>query len=145
MNKVIICGRLTKDPEIKYTQNENKAVCRFSVAVDRPTKSGAERKSDFVPCVAFGKTAEFIGQYFKKGVRILLEGAFRNNNYEDSQGVKHYGFDVYIDKVEFADAKAGTGNGGAANGNASAGGNGFEPAGEEGFFPMDMDDDDLPF
>ncbi len=148
MNKNIICGRLTKDPEVRYTKNENKPICRFTVAADRPTKSGEEKKADYIGMVAFGKTAEFINQYFKKGVRILIEGSLRNNNYEDQNGVKHYGMDVWVDKAYFADGKtSGAGNGTAENNNTGNGnGNGgFESAGDEGFFPMSGDDDDLPF
>ncbi|MBP7175659.1 MAG: single-stranded DNA-binding protein, partial [Thermoclostridium sp.] len=90
MNKVILMGRLTADPELRYTTG-NIPVCRFRIAVERPfVKQGEERQADFFNVVAWRNTGEFVSRYFKKGARILLEGAVQNNNYEDNQGVKHY-------------------------------------------------------
>lgn len=146
MNRTTTLGRLTKDPELRYTSDQ-KPVCRFTIAVDRPTKAGAERKADFINMVAFGKRAEFVNQYFKKGVRILVEGSLRNNNYEDRNGVKHYQMEVWVDNVYFADGKSGNNSGSTNNNTGNQTGGGFEPidGDGDGFFPLSADDDDLPF
>ncbi len=150
MNKVIECGRLTRDPEVKYTSSDNKPVCRFTLAVDRPTKAGTEKKADFINVVAFGKTAEFISKYFSKGVRILVEGSLRNNNYEDKNGVKHYTLDVWVSQAYFADGKGGTSNNNTEKGGFGSFGNSnnetFSTQDNSFAFPsFGDDDDDLPF
>ena len=90
MNKVILMGRLTADPELRYTTGNNIPVCRFRLAVERPyAKQGEERQADFFRITAWRSTAEFASRYFKKGIRVLIEGYLRNNDYEDSQGVRH--------------------------------------------------------
>ena len=102
MNKVILLGRLTADPELRYTTGANIPVCRFRLAVERPhQKTGA----DFFSIVAWRNTAEFISKYFRKGVRVLVEGNLRNNDYEDNQGVRHYSVEVQAERVYFADGK----------------------------------------
>lgn len=152
MNKVIQCGRLTADPELRYTQ-AGKPVCSFSIAVDRPSKN-AEKSADFHNCVAFNKTAEFISKYFNKGVRILIEGNLKNNNYTDKNGNKQYRTDIWIERAYFADGKSSSGSGAGNNNsfnngfnNSNANGNLAPiPTGGDGFFPLGMDDDDdLPF
>lgn len=103
MNKVILMGRLTKDPEIRYT-NSAKTVGSFSIAVDRRFKSEGQPDADFFNCVTFGKQAEFVEKYLKKGTKILLGGQIQNNNYE-KDGVKHYSIQVLVDEIEFAESK----------------------------------------
>lgn len=102
MNKVILIGRLTRDPEVRY--NGDKAVARFNLAVDRRFKQDGGQAADFPSCVAFGKTAEFIEKYIRQGVKIALEGRIQTGSYE-KDGVKHYTTDVIADSVEFAESK----------------------------------------
>jgi single-strand DNA-binding protein len=102
MNKVILMGRLTKDPETR--QAGETTVTRFSIAVDRRYKQDGGQAADFPSCVAFGKTADFITKYFHKGMKILLEGRIQTGSY-DKDGVKHYTTDVVADSVEFAESK----------------------------------------
>lgn len=110
MNLVVLNGRLTRDPELKFGQS-GKAYSRFSIAVDRPFQSAADKNSqtaDFINCVAFGKTAEFIGEYFRKGRKILLNGRLQMSQYE-SEGKKITTYVVIADSVEFGEAKASAG------------------------------------
>lgn len=110
MNLVVLNGRLTRDPELKFGQS-GKAYSRFSIAVDRPFQSGADKNSqtaDFINCVAFGKTAEFIGEYFRKGRKILLNGRLQMSQYE-SEGKKITTYVVIADSVEFGETKASSG------------------------------------
>ena len=103
MNKVILVGRLTRDPETR--QAGETLVTRFSLAVDRRYKSEGQQSADFPSCVAFGKTAEFINKYFKQGVKMALEGRIQTGSYTDKDGVKHYTTDVIAEAVEFAESK----------------------------------------
>ncbi|CAN2327287.1 Single-stranded DNA-binding protein [Fusobacterium sp. oral taxon C10] len=111
MNLVVLNGRLTRDPELKFGQS-GKAYSRFSIAVDRPFQSSADKNSqtaDFINCVAFGKTAEFIGEYFRKGRKILLNGRLQMSQYE-SEGKKITTYVVIADSVEFGETKASSGS-----------------------------------
>ena len=103
MNNVILMGRLTKDPELKTTQS-GLSFCRFTVAVDRYSKDG-EDKTDFINCVAWRKTAEFIDNYFSKGQRIALAGSIQTGSYTDKDGRTVYTTDVLVDKAEFCESK----------------------------------------
>ena len=106
MNKVILKGRLTKDPEIRYKAgDESKAVAKFTIAVDRPRKKDAESQADFIPCTCFGKTAEMIEKYFRKGQEILLEGRWQTGSY-DKDGRKIYINDCIVERVEFCGKKS---------------------------------------
>ena len=110
MNLVVLNGRLTRDPELKFGQS-GKAYSRFSIAVDRPFQSSSDKNSqtaDFINCVAFGKTAEFIGEYFRKGRKILLNGRLQMSQYE-SEGKKITTYVVIADSVEFGEAKTSSG------------------------------------
>ena len=109
MNIVILNGRLVRDPELKFGQS-GKAYSRFSIAVDRPFQSSDKNAQtvDFINCVAFGKTAEFIGEYFRKGRKILLNGKLQMSQYE-SEGKKVTTYVVVVDSVEFGEAKANSG------------------------------------
>ena len=106
INKVIIMGRLTADPELKNTQS-GIAVIRFTVAVNRQYKKDQEQQADFIRCTAWRQSAEFISKYFAKGKMIIVEGALRNNDYTDANGVKHHSMDVQVDNVSFGESKGG--------------------------------------
>ena len=119
LNKVILMGRLTRDPEFRQTTS-GIPVCRFSIAINRQfaNKQTGERETDFIDCDAWRSTAEFVSRYFSKGSMILVEGQLRNNNYTDNNGVKHYRMNVLVDNVSFCDSK---GNGGQGGGDYSGG------------------------
>lgn len=99
LNKVIIMGRITADPELKKTASD-KELTSFSVAVDQPPRNG-EKKADFFRCTAWGNTAGFISKHFKKGAMILLEGSMHNDDYTDDKGVKHYGMTMTVTSASF--------------------------------------------
>lgn len=103
MNKVIMMGRLTKDPEVK--QVNDTTLGRFSLAVDRRYKKEGEATADFFDVTAFGKLAEFVGKYLHKGTKILLEGEVQNNNYTNKDGQKVYGTRILAGSIEFAESK----------------------------------------
>ena len=106
MNKVILMGRLTRDPEIRYTQNTNTLVASFSLAVNRRfTKQGEERQADFINIVAWSKTGEFCSKYFKKGQQVGIIGRIQTRTWDDDQGQKHYVTEVVAEEVYFADSK----------------------------------------
>lgn len=99
-------GRLTKDVDVRYTQTNNKMVTSFSIAVNRRfIKQGEERQADFFNVVAYGKTAEFISKYFKKGQQVVVIGRLQNRNWTDEQGQKHYITEIIAEEVYFADSK----------------------------------------
>lgn len=107
MNKVILMGRLTRDPEVRYTQGDNASVvARFSLAVDRRFKKDGEQTADFISCVAFGKTGEFIEKYGHKGTKFVVEGRIQTGSYTNKDGQKVYTTDVVVEQVEFAESKA---------------------------------------
>ena len=107
MNKVILVGRLTRDPEVKYGgENNDKAVSRFSLAVDRRfKKDGDDQQADFISCVAFGKTAEFTEKYASKGTKFVVEGRIQTGSYTNKDGQKVYTTDVVVENLEFAESK----------------------------------------
>ncbi len=106
MNKTILMGRLTKDPETRYTQTSNTQVTSFTLAVNRRfVKQGEERQADFINIVAWSKTAEFCSKYFKKGQQVGVIGRIQTRNYEDDKGVKHYITEVIAEEVYFAGSK----------------------------------------
>ena len=107
MNKVVLIGRLTKDPEIRYSTGENAtAIARFSVAVNRRFKNAeGNYDADFINCVAFGKTAEFIEKYFAKGSMIALSGRIQTGSYTNKDGARVYTTDIVVEDVEFAGSK----------------------------------------
>ena len=106
MNKVILTGRLVKDPELKTTQS-NKQFCNFTVAVDRRFKdANGNRQADFINCVAWNQTAVFVQKYFKKGNKIGLSGSIQTRTYEDNNGQKHFITEVYVDESEFVETVA---------------------------------------
>lgn len=107
MNQVILIGRLVKEPELKYAANANNtAICRFTLAVDRRfQKQGEEKQADFINCVAFGKTGEFVSKYFGKGRKIALTGSIQTRTWDDAEGKRHYVTEVLADGVEFVEGK----------------------------------------
>ena len=143
MNKVILMGRLTRDPEIRYG-NDNRAVARYSIAVDRRYKDqDGKYPTDFFNLTSFGKTAEFVEKYLRKGTKIVIDGELRNNNYE-KDGKMVYQDQIVANSVEFAESK----NAGGGDANASTVGSGNAPTGDagDGFNPIDdATEDNLPF
>ena len=108
MNKVVLMGRLTRDPEVRYTTGENSmAVARYTLAVDRGIKKQGEQSADFIQCVAFSKAAEFAEKYFRQGMRVLVSGRIQTGNYTNKEGQKVYTTEVILDSQEFADSKGG--------------------------------------
>ena len=104
MNKVIEIGRLTRDPEIT-TSTSGTTFARFSIAVDRRFKKEGEPEADFFNCTAFGKTAEFIEKWIKKGTKVAIVGRLQNNNYTNKEGQKVYDVRIMVEEIEFAESK----------------------------------------
>ena len=106
MNKVILMGRLTKDPEVRYTQTNNTLVASFTMAVNRRfVKAGEERQADFIPIVAWSKLGEFCSKYFKKGQQVAITGRIQTRSWDDENGVKRYITEVVAEEAYFADTK----------------------------------------
>ena len=162
MNKVILMGRLTRDPEVRYSQGASQtAVARFSVAVDRRFKREGEPDADFFNCTAFGKQAEFIERYLHKGIKIVLCGRVQNDNYTNKDGHMVYSVRVMVDEIEYAESKNASGGnayggnaggfngngGGYNNGGYQGGGSAPAPSGAgDGFMNIpDGIDEELPF
>lgn len=124
MNKFEGIGRATKDPDVRYTQGENSmCMARFTLACDRRgKKDGNQPSADFLPCVAFGKTAEFIEKYVTKGTKLGVVGHIQTGSYTNKEGQKIYTTDIAIEEVEFAESK-GSGNSGSNQGNQANQGN----------------------
>lgn len=142
MNKVILLGRLTRDPEVRFTQSaEPMAICRFTLAVDRSTVKDGERKADFINCISFGNKGETIGQYFHKGNKIAVTGRLQVSEYTDQSHNRRYSTDVVVDEFDFCESKN----------DSSAGSysvfSGFDTVASQpdGFNGDDIADDDLPF
>ena len=115
MNKVILMGRLTRDPEVRYSSGDaSTAVARFSLAVDRRFKrDGDDQTADFINCVAFGRTAEFVERFGRKGTKFVVEGRIQTGSYTNKDGQRVYTTDVVVEQLEFAESKAsGEGNNG---------------------------------
>ena len=145
MNRVIMMGRLTRDPEVRYGQGQNgTAVASLSIAVDRRFKRDGDPDADFFDCTAFGKQAEFAEKYLKKGVKVVIEGRLQNDNYTNKEGQKVYSTRIIVDELEFAESKAAS----AANGGSvSTYEQPAAPAGaQDGFMTLPEGlDDELPF
>lgn len=145
MNKVILIGRLTRDPEVRYSQGEDaKAIARYTLAVNRRTSNNGEQSADFINCVAFGKSAEFAEKYLTKGIKIAVVGHIQTGSYTNKDGVKVYTTDVFVEEQEFAESKNNAGGNGAEN---SAPANRPAPAAsQDGFMNIpDGIDEELPF
>ena len=105
MNKIILVGRLTRDPEIRYAQQSDTAIARYTLAVDRLVKREGEPQADFLRCVAFGRTAEFAERYLQKGTKIAVTGRLQTGSYTNSDGQRIYTTDVVIESQEFCESK----------------------------------------
>lgn len=137
MNSVQLVGRLTRDPEMRYTDGGS-AIAKFSLAVDRRYKSENGSTADFPNCVAFGRTAEFIEKYFRKGMRMGCQGRIQTGSYTNNDGQKVYTTDVVVESCEFVESKASQ--------QPEENNNGFGPADENGFMNIPDDiDEELPF
>lgn len=133
MNKVLLIGRLTRDPEVRYGgENKDKAVARYTLAVDRRYKKDGDDSADFINCTAFGKGAEFAEKYLHKGIKIAIIGRIQTGSYTNKDGNKVYTTDVIVDEHEFAESK------GAAGGTPDPNEGGFVPVGDD-------IDEELPF
>lgn len=138
MNKAILIGRLTRDTDVKVSST-GMTVARFSLAVDRRFKKDGEKTCDFINCIAFSKTAEFLEEYGKKGMKFVVEGSIQTGSYTNKDGNKVYTTDVAVQSVEFAESKASAQNNDAlANVQVSAISDGFIKV-------DDIDEDELPF
>ena len=135
MNKVVLLGRLTRDPEVRYTQgNEPMAVARYSLAVDRQGKKDENKQNaDFISCVAFGKRGEFAEKYLHKGTKIVVCGRLQTGSYTAQDGTKRYTTDVVVDEHSFCESKGATSE--------------AQTTDEDGFMnvPDGVEDDGLPF
>ena len=159
MNKVILMGRLTRDPDIRYSQGDNSmAIARFTLAVDRRfSRRDSDQSADFISCVAFGRTAEFFEKYAKQGTKLVVEGRIQTGSYTNREGQKVYTTDVVVENVEFAESKAAAASSAAPRSSqpasasksaapaASASNN--EEAADEGFMDITdgLEDEGLPF
>lgn len=121
MNKVILMGRLTRDPEVRYsTGNNPMAIARYTLAVDRRFKRDGEAEADFISCVSFGKTAEFAEKYYRQGLKIVVSGRIQTGSYTNRDGQKVYTTEVVVEEQEFAESKsASQGSGGNTSNNRS--------------------------
>ena len=127
MNKVILMGRLTRDPEVRYSQGEQAtAIARYSLAVDRRFKRDGDQTADFIGCVAFGKLGEFAEKYLRKGTKVVVTGRIQTGSYTNKDGLKVYTTDVVVEENEFAESKRSDDNAPASSTPASMPeGNGF--------------------
>ena len=142
MNKIFLLGRLTKNPEVRYTQASNTLVASFSLAVNRRyVAQGQERQADFFNIVAWSKLGEFCSKYFQKGQQVVVIGRLQNRNWEDDQGIKHYITEIVAEEAYFADSKK-TNNGGDSSNFENTFGTNLS---ENTEFQIDSSDDDLPF
>lgn len=139
MNKVILMGRLTRDPEVRYPGGEGKAVARFTLAIDRKFKQQEGPTADFISCVAFGKNAEFVDKYLRQGIKIATEGRIQTGSYTNRDGNKVYTTDVVIESMEFAESKN-------AAGHRESDANTQQKVDADGFMNIpDGIDEELPF
>ena len=138
MNKVILMGRLTRDPEVRYSQGENSmAIARYTIAVDRRVRrDGDQQTADFINCVAFGRSGEFAEKYFHKGIKIAVTGRIQTGSYTNKDGQKVYTTDVIVEEQEFAESKSKSEESTAKQNNVDA----------DGFMNLsDGIDEELPF
>ena len=143
MNRVILMGRLTRDPEVRYSQGERSmAIARYTLAVDRrgrKSQDGNGQQADFISCIAFDKAGEFAEKYFRQGMRVLVSGRIQTGSYTNRDGQKVYTTDVIVDEQEFADSKGGQNGGRQQQETPSDIGDGFMN------IPDGVEDEGLPF
>ncbi len=147
MNKVILMGRLTRDPEVRYTQNANgqMAIARYSIAVDRSRKREGEPDADFFNCTSFGRQGEFVEKYLKKGTKVVVVGRIQNDNYTNKEGQQVYSVQILVDEVEFAESKSSQSNYGGGQPAAGNGAGAPAPAGDDFINVPSGVIEDLPF
>lgn len=148
MNKVILMGRLTRDPEVRYSQGDNAtAIARFTLAVDRRIKRDNEASADYINCVSFGRSAEFTEKYFHKGTKIVIAGRIQTGSYTNKDGQKVYTTDIVIEEQDFAESKAASQQNNSGNTQNTLNSRQTQQpkpqTSSDGF--MNADDDDLPF
>lgn len=137
MNKVILCGRLVRDPEVRYSQGEKPmAIAKFTLAVDRKFKKDGEQSADFINCTSFGKTAEMIENHVTKGTKIIIEGRWQTGSYMNKDGNKVYTNDCAVESIEFCESKS-----------QQAQNNATSTSSADGFMniPDNLEDNGLPF
>jgi len=143
MNKAILMGRLTRDPEVRYSSGERSmSIARYTLAVDRGFKRGgdsSEQTADFIPCIAFDKAGEFAEKYFRQGMRVLISGRIQTGSYTNKEGQKVYTTEVIIDTQEFADSKGESTGGRNKKQETNVDADGFMN------IPDGVDDEGLPF
>lgn len=145
MNRVILCGRLTREPEVRYSQNSDgsMAVARYTLAVDRrrarTNSDGAEQTADFISCVAFGRQGEFAEKYFFKGIKIAISGRIQTGSYTNKDGQRVYTTDVVVEEQEFCESKQNQQSSGIIQPNSNVDSNGFMS------IPDGVEDEGLPF
>lgn len=146
MNKVILMGRLTRDPDVRYSQTANgsMAVARYTLAIDRRFKKDGETNADFISCVAFGKVGEFAEKYLHQGTKIVVEGRIQTGSYTNKDGNKVYTTDIYVENCEFAESKSAAEQNGVNTAPARPKPSNVDA---DGFMsiPDNVDDDGLPF
>ena len=150
MNKVILMGRLTRDPEVRYSAGENAlAIARYTLAVDRRFRRDGEATADFISCVVFGRGAEFAEKYFHQGIRIVVSGRIQTGSYTNREGQKVYTTEVVVEEQEFAESKSAAASNGGDSNYAAYTPSRPEPsqAAGDGFMaiPDGVDDEGLPF
>lgn len=153
MNKVILMGRLTRDPEVRYSQSETPiAIARYSLAVNRRFKRDGEPDADFINCVAFGKQGEFAEKFLKKGLMICISGRIQVRNYDDQTGQKRWVTEVIVEEQDFAESKSSfearmktESNQSNANASNFSGTSSNSSDDDVSALMDDLDDDDLPF
>lgn len=139
MNKTVLVGRLVKDPEVRYSTGEKSmAIGRFILAVDRRYKKEGEPAADFIPCVVFGRSAEFLEKYFRQGMRVSISGRIQTGSYVNKEGYKVYTTEVIVEELEFAQSKS--------EGQVNSTSNDVSHSSGDGFMNIpDGMDEDLPF
>lgn len=136
MNKAILIGSLTRDPEVRYSQGSNTAVARYTIAVDRKFKKDGEPTADYIPCVVFGRQAEFAEKYFRKGMKVVISGRITTGSYTNRDGQKVYTTEITVEEQEFAESKGSSESQGAGQMSTPNG---------DGFMSVPDDDTGLPF
>lgn len=141
MNKVILVGRLVRDPDVRYSQtgNGNMAVARYTLAVDRKFKKEGEQNADFINCIAFGKSGEFAEKYFFKGIKIAISGRIQTGSYMNKDGQRVYTTDVVVEEQEFCESKQNQQSNGIIQPNSNVDSDGFMS------IPDGVEDEGLPF
>ena len=144
MNKVVLMGRLTRDPEVRYSQGENAlAIARYTLAVDRRFKRDGEQTADFINCVVFGKSAEFTERYFRQGMRVVVCGRIQTGSYTNRDGVKVYTTEVVVEEQEFCESKNANNSNSQQSNTANASN---QPSSGNDFMSIPEGiEDDLPF